>query len=942
MAAVTYRAPLNGDALSPPQTPPNDALQTPAHTRRDQDTTNPVEMDHEGNSEYDTRIPEALHTRSRTNRGNPPGAQTRHISRSFSARTKDLHRQENPSWIDKPLPPEPPVSTNRPDGWRGNGADPHILKQENIRQVSPPSKSQPPLLSRSNTVRSTAEHRRDWASDRSPLQKLEVTLSGISKEEKRARVLEAETRLKERMARQKSGGDNRQREMVQKAPQSKIASNSHEPGIEMSQRAAPEQQNAPQQPIAQNVKRPDHRRFASEGIGGIDPLGQGPPTRTKPTRSRGPPPQYSQHSDGKLTSIPVMRTGSAPRRAVSVSHRAGDNRMDPPLVDQPIHRDDEVPSNAPVTRAFSSRESSEMANPEQASAPMLAQQPYPNSVATQSKPATQSIRKNDLSAMSSLATENTTTAEPPSAVPASDQVTDKPISIALPDVDNETKLQPRSKKQTVSFNVPPPTPPPLSEWRTAPIARLGASDFDFQHFDMDRSKAWWEGGGSDRRRSRALPNSYQKPPAQKLAPKANRFQPPIFLKCGPLLRYAGLKRVRIDGPSGPFDKETWRGSILIVTKDSRSTYEPPPTLRVFAQPMDLLPPPPPVVSGENAQLPPEYVDPTAGLMKLGRDGRALYVKPVEHTEEEVDLSFVENDDGIYEMSPSLVDYSSEGVKQPTSANRLHQWDGETAGAYKEIAGSRLYADPGRDVTFWKFNLEVELGQTQQRVAYRLNQGPALGFWVPARGQSMNIMFHTCNGFSPGVDSDKFCGPDPLWRDVLNEHQTRPFHAMIGGGDQIFNDKVTAESAHFQEWVKIKNVHEKYDVPFSPEFRAELESSFLEHYSEWFSQGLYSLASSQIPSTNMWNDHEIVEGFGSYPDEFMGTPVISGVGNIAFKYYLLFQHHSVPEETEAEEPSWLLGAQPGPYINQRSRNLFMSLGDGMALLGLDCRTERMVG
>lgn len=408
-----------------------------------------------------------------------------------------------------------------------------------------------------------------------------------------------------------------------------------------------------------------------------------------------------------------------------------------------------------------------------------------------------------------------------------------------------------------------------------------------------------------------------------------------------MLRYAGMKRVRIDGPNGPFDKETWRGSILIVTKDSRSTYEPAPTLRLFSQPMDLLPPPPAVVSGEDAQLPPEYVDPTAGLMKLGRDGRALYVKPVEHTEEEVDLSHVENDDGIYEMSPSMIDYTSEGIKQPVPANRLHPTDGETAEAYKDVAGARLYADPGRDVTFWRFNLEIELGPTQQRVAYRINQGPALGFWVPARGQSMNIMFHTCNGFSPGVDSDKLCGPDPLWRDVLNEHQTRPFHAMIGGGDQIFNDQIVMESTHFQEWVKIKNVHEKYDAAFTAEFRAELETAFLDHYSEWFSQGLYSLANSQIPMINMWNDHEIIEGFGSYSDEFMGTPVISGLGNIAFKYYLLFQHHSVPEETEAEEPSWLLGVQPGPYINQRSRNLFMSLGDGVALLGLDCRTERMV-
>ena len=50
----------------------------------------------------------------------------------------------------------------------------------------------------------------------------------------------------------------------------------------------------------------------------------------------------------------------------------------------------------------------------------------------------------------------------------------------------------------------------------------------------------------------------------------------------------------------------WRGSIMIVTKDSRSSYETPPTLRLFSQPMDLLPPPPAEISREDGvQLAPD-------------------------------------------------------------------------------------------------------------------------------------------------------------------------------------------------------------------------------------------------------------------------------------------------------------------------------------------------
>ena len=74
---------------------------------------------------------------------------------------------------------------------------------------------------------------------------------------------------------------------------------------------------------------------------------------------------------------------------------------------------------------------------------------------------------------------------------------------------------------------------------------------------------------------------------------------------------------------------------------------------------------------------------------------------------------------------------------------------------------------------------------------------------------------------------------------------------------------------------------------------------------------------------------------------MRTPVFCGIGAVAYKYYMLFQHQTVPDETSADEPSWLMGAAPGPYINELSRSIFVSLGKNIAFLGLDCRTERQV-
>lgn len=289
---------------------------------------------------------------------------------------------------------------------------------------------------------------------------------------------------------------------------------------------------------------------------------------------------------------------------------------------------------------------------------------------------------------------------------------------------------------------------------------------------------------------------------------------------------------------------------MIVTTDAQSSYTKPPTLRLFKQPMDLLPPPPEEVDVD--QLDPSYVDPVEGQTKISRTGRTLFVKPVDEIAENEDLSRVEGDNGLFSQSQSTSGANGAGVK----STRIWKKDGEKLGKVRDIPGVRLHAERG--VTFWRFNLEIELGSTQVRVAYKINRGPATGFWVPAKGESMNIMFHSCNGFSYSVDSKEFCGPDPLWRDVLNSHQTRPFHVMLGGGDQIYNDAAMHHTTLFRQWTESRNPMQKHHAPFSEEMQNELEQFYLDRYSMWFSQGFFGLANSQIPMVNIWDDHDIID------------------------------------------------------------------------------------
>lgn len=122
-----------------------------------------------------------------------------------------------------------------------------------------------------------------------------------------------------------------------------------------------------------------------------------------------------------------------------------------------------------------------------------------------------------------------------------------------------------------------------------------------------------------------------------------------------------------------------------------------------------------------------------------------------------------------------------------------------------------------------------------------------------------------------------------------------------------------------------------------------------------------------------DDHDIIDGFGSYTDHFMRCSVFRGIGGVAHKYYLLFQHHIPPPVStyttdapqtmhvsategtagadavqtkdtyvkvdKTEDPSFILGDSPGPYVEERSRSLYCQLGKQIALAGIDARTER---
>ncbi|KAF1350590.1 hypothetical protein EJ07DRAFT_169120 [Lizonia empirigonia] len=294
-----------------------------------------------------------------------------------------------------------------------------------------------------------------------------------------------------------------------------------------------------------------------------------------------------------------------------------------------------------------------------------------------------------------------------------------------------------------------------------------------------------------------------------------------------------------------------------------------------------------------------------------------------------------------------------------------------------IGGEKLYEDPKR--AFWRFIIDVPFQQFEARWQYEIQDlvyvdrskaEKPQNFAVPSIHQSMRIMFHSCNGFSVGTDVEAWSGP-ALWNDVLRMHEQRPFHVMIGGGDQIYNDGVRVDGP-LKAWTAISNPHKRRDFAFGEKMRADCDEYYFNNYVRWYGQRPFSTANGQIAQVNIWDDHDIIDGFGSYTDHFMKCAVFRGIGGVAHKYYLLFQHHlappkstfttDAPKTTSADptgttpadpvqldktwvmtndtgDPSYIIGSKPGPYVEECSRNIYCQLGARIAFAGIDARTER---
>jgi len=236
--------------------------------------------------------------------------------------------------------------------------------------------------------------------------------------------------------------------------------------------------------------------------------------------------------------------------------------------------------------------------------------------------------------------------------------------------------------------------------------------------------------------------------------------------------------------------------------------------------------------------------------------------------------------------------------------------------------------------FWRFDIVVTVREGPGQVNYMVGlvgaQAPASvhSFNLPARNEPWRALSYSCNGFHEHAAEQKYGGIGFLWQDLMREHAAKRFHVMVGGGDQLYNDHVF-QLETLKQWLLIDDPQERAKQFLKPEMLRQVEQFYFGHYVQHFTDPAWAAGLASIPYIFVWDDHDIFDGWGSYPEYLQNCPVFQGMFAVARRFYLLFQQHCTYQNASSISNT----------LGQFSYHQIRSLGNSMVIMVPDTRSER---
>lgn len=234
---------------------------------------------------------------------------------------------------------------------------------------------------------------------------------------------------------------------------------------------------------------------------------------------------------------------------------------------------------------------------------------------------------------------------------------------------------------------------------------------------------------------------------------------------------------------------------------------------------------------------------------------------------------------------------------------------------------------------WRVNMFLEQLPAPRTVEYRVETN-AYQLHIPASGAGPRMAYGSCNGFSDSRYAKKYdlTGDSGLpnafanWEAMCKKHAEQPYNLILQGGDQIYADAIR------YEWGKLQDKYgwttEQLHQQDGTEVTRLLDKFFWDTYIKQWKQKDIATLYAAVPAVMMWDDHDIIDGWGSHTNSRESSPLYKKLFETANRYFSIFQRHLRPDET----------SEATHYLAEIGHSAGFVIGN-CGLMVLDLRTER---
>lgn len=193
----------------------------------------------------------------------------------------------------------------------------------------------------------------------------------------------------------------------------------------------------------------------------------------------------------------------------------------------------------------------------------------------------------------------------------------------------------------------------------------------------------------------------------------------------------------------------------------------------------------------------------------------------------------------------------------------------------------------RDYHYYRFELNLShwqsktinyrIGWNEHEVLSTRNNIKSWNFNIPKFDKQAEIAFISCSGmhskYPTDIEPKYFLG----WKQLLDH---KPDY-MILSGDQVYADTI---------FKKVKNTQYFVDTGICLFTDDEIDDFYLHLYIDSWSNKYMAQALAEIPNVMTWDDHDIIDGYGSYPKPYFNR--LGVFYKYSSKYFELFQIRTV--------------------------------------------------